>query len=97
MLETLKSSDLEIYLNQTFNLVAPDSTQLTATLTEIKESTKVTKDRRTPFSAIFLAQTNEIYSQGIFHISRDSFGPLDIFMVPIGQNHHGIEYEAVFS
>ena len=52
--------------------------------------------KRTPFSLFFLAPL--LLQQQIFHLTHDAFAePLDIFLVPIGQEPDGYSYEAVFT
>ena len=51
---------------------------------------------RNPFSLFFLSPL--LFEQQIFHLTHDSFtDPLDIFLVPIGQDSNGYSYEAVFT
>ncbi|HYU25781.1 MAG TPA: hypothetical protein VEO74_11295 [Thermoanaerobaculia bacterium] len=51
---------------------------------------------RNPFSLFFLAPL--LLEQKIFHVTHDAFTePLDIFLVPIGQEPTGYSYEAVFT
>ncbi|HKS23041.1 MAG TPA: hypothetical protein VJZ76_09615 [Thermoanaerobaculia bacterium] len=51
---------------------------------------------RNPFSLFFLSPM--LFDQQIFHLTHDSFtDPLDIFLVPIGQEPGGYSYEAVFT
>lgn len=51
---------------------------------------------RNPFSLFFLAPM--LFEQQIFHLTHDAFTePLDIFLVPIGQESNGYSYEAVFT
>ena len=51
--------------------------------------------KRTAFSLYFLAPL--LLPQQIYHVTHDSFEPLDIFLVPIGQQPEGYIYEAVFT
>jgi hypothetical protein len=52
--------------------------------------------KRNPFSLFFLAPL--LLQQQIFHLTHDAFAePLDIFLVPIGQEPNGYSYEAVFT
>jgi len=51
---------------------------------------------RNPFSLFFLAPL--LLQQQIFHLTHDAFAePLEIFLVPIGQEPNGYGYEAVFT
>jgi len=51
---------------------------------------------RNPFSLFFLAPI--LLPQQIYHLTHDAFTePLDIFLVPIGQEPNGYSCEAVFT
>jgi hypothetical protein len=53
---------------------------------------------RQPFSLFFRGPTETPLSQGIHSLEHDSFPePLPIFLVPVGRNAEGWEYEAVFT
>ena len=52
--------------------------------------------QRNPFSLYFLAPL--LLPQQTYHLTHDAFPePLDIFLVPIGQEGNGYAYEAVFT
>jgi hypothetical protein len=52
--------------------------------------------KRNPFSLFFLAPL--LLQQQTFHLTHDAFAePLDMFLVPIGQEPNGYSYEAVFT
>jgi len=52
--------------------------------------------KRTPFSLFFLGPL--LLPQQIYHLTHDAFGdPLDIFLVPVGNEGNGYAFEAVFT
>ena len=52
--------------------------------------------KRNPFSLFFLGPI--LLPQQIYHVTHETFAePLDIFLVPIGQDPNGYSYEAVFT
>jgi len=52
--------------------------------------------KRTAFSLFFLAPL--VVPQGIHRLKHEAFSePLDIFVVPIGQDPNGFTHEAVFT
>lgn len=53
--------------------------------------------RRGPFTLTFCARTAEYLPQGVFALSHDRLGRLDVFMVPVGRTPAGLLLEAVFN
>lgn len=53
---------------------------------------------RPPFSiTLQTAETSREYQQGIYTIQHDAVGSIQLFLVPVGCNEKGLQYEAVFS
>ncbi len=52
---------------------------------------------RAPFSLFFRGPAEVLMTQGTQSLSHETFGSLDIFMVPVSQDATGVLYEAVFS
>jgi len=53
--------------------------------------------RRAPFSVIFRGPPTPVLPQRIYRIENDSMGTFDLFIVPIGPDETGMQYEAVFN
>ena len=53
--------------------------------------------KRGPFSIVFRAPRDFLVPQKIYQLQHDKLGTLDIFLVPIGPDAHGMRYEAVFN
>lgn len=53
--------------------------------------------RRLPFSLVFRARTPKHLPQGMFALSHERFGRLDVFLVPVGRDAEGLLLEAVFN
>jgi hypothetical protein len=49
------------------------------------------------FSALFRAPLNAPLTQGIYQLEHAQFGTFGIFLVPVGRDQRGIEYEAFFN
>ncbi|HYW71900.1 MAG TPA: hypothetical protein VE961_12750 [Pyrinomonadaceae bacterium] len=49
------------------------------------------------FSAVFSCPANLLLPQGLYHLSHEQMGELDIFLVPVTPNQRGPQYEAVFN
>jgi hypothetical protein len=62
-----------------------------------KPSTLQPAARRAPFSLFFLDSDNDVLPQRIYAFDHDELGSFEIFIVPIGQDRHGVRYEAAFA
>jgi hypothetical protein len=51
---------------------------------------------RTPFSIVFRGPPEPILPQQIYRFEHADLGAFDIFIVPIGLDGTGMQYEAVF-
>jgi len=49
------------------------------------------------FSVLFRGPRESVLPQRIYHIEHDEMGAFDLFLVPVGRDHQGTTYEAVFS
>ena len=54
-------------------------------------------DSRSPFSMIFVGRTNGVLPQRIYQLEHDSLGEFELFLVPVGMDANGVQYEAVFT
>lgn len=52
---------------------------------------------RRPFSLVFLGPPQTILPQRIYRIAHATLGEFDLFLVPIGRDASGVQYEAVFT
>ena len=63
--------------------------------------TAVSENRSSPqlesFTLSFLAPPDAPVSQGSYAVAHDALGEFELFVVPVGRNPHGVEYEAVFN
>ena len=53
--------------------------------------------RQQAFSVFFLGPADRLMPQHVYHLSHAQLGELDLFLVPIGKQERGYEYEAVFN
>jgi hypothetical protein len=53
--------------------------------------------QRHPFSLYFTGPPSPLLEQRIYHLTHDSIGAMDLFLVPIGKDAEGYRYEAVFT
>lgn len=62
------------------------------TVSELQENS-----RQQAFSIIFLGPADRMMPQHIYQLKHDQLGELSLFLVPIGKQERGYEYEAVFN
>jgi Domain of unknown function (DUF6916) len=53
--------------------------------------------RQIQFSLLFQGPHDAPIAQGTYNLEHDELGILDMFLVPVGKNANGIEYEAIFN
>lgn len=51
---------------------------------------------RQPFSLAFRGPVSPELRQGTYPLRHATLGLLDVFVVPVGRDEHGVRYEAVF-
>lgn len=52
---------------------------------------------RHPFSLFFVGPKSYLLPQQTYHLTNETLGALDIFLVPVGQREDVYDYEAVFA
>ncbi len=52
---------------------------------------------RHPFSLYFIGPKSYLLQQQTYHLTHPAMEPMDVFLVPVGQNAQAYEYEAVFT
>ncbi len=100
MLDQLSSAKFLPYLNQKFHIHL--ETPLQVDLIEVSDlgpepSDAQAANARRPFSLIFRDPSNTRLPQQIYRIEHAELGTLDIFLVPIGSDEHGMRYQAIFN
>lgn len=53
--------------------------------------------RQEQFSLLFTGPLDLFLPQGIYRLEHDQLGTIDLFLVPIGKDGDGYQYEAVFN
>jgi hypothetical protein len=49
------------------------------------------------FSLVFRGPHDRLLQQGMYRLRHSQLGALELFLVPVGQDHEGLYYEAVFN
>ena len=101
MIEQFTRTTFADRIGETFRLHA-DLETIELRLVEATEATLTFGERPSPpagrsqFSIVFLGPREPILPQRIYRFEHDVLGAFDLFIVPIGPNDAGMQYEAVF-
>jgi hypothetical protein len=80
-----------------FTLWLDDATALPTRLVEARAGGLAAPDGRRPFSLTFEAPPEPALPQSIYRLEHPQQGAMDLFLVPIGRQRSGLQYEAVFA
>ncbi len=97
--ESFTHEMFEARVKERFDIVIEDgriSCEL-AECSQLKDSGPEVEGRRQPFSLIFAGPADPVLPQATYRLENDEMGPLDVFLVPIGQDGSGVQYQAVFA
>jgi hypothetical protein len=98
MLEQLTLESFQPYLQQTFQVQFDPPPCMDLTLAECElVSVPSSNAKRKPFRLVFVGGRTPVLPQRIYRIAHDRVGTLDIFLVPIGPDERGMQYEAIFT
>lgn len=95
MPEQLRPAMFTEYVNTLFEVSDDPAQTLGLTLTSIVEHTKT--ERQEVFSLFFHGPSALFLPQGIHKLKHSHMGVLELFLVPVGQDKDGIQYEAAFN
>ncbi len=95
MLEQLHKESFVECLDQAFHVVEGDASGFDLQLTDVTE--QIHTARQEAFSLMFRGPLDRFMPQGIHQLRNEKLGELQIFLVPIGRDQGGYEYEAVFN
>ena len=87
------------HLNTIFQIHYGAESTLDVELIEIRELVSdTTNPDRTPFSLIFYSIDRKNYLiQQIYTFEHPQMGSLEMFIVPLGPDEHGMRYEVIFT
>lgn len=89
-------------LGEQFQILADDSVTLDVVLVAATEApghpdpAEASGEARAPFSILFRGPLQPLLPQRTYALSHEALGSFDLFIVPIGQDEEGTQYEAVF-
>jgi hypothetical protein len=82
-------------LNTTFRTQLADAKVVELELAEVVEGQ--TTPRQDYFSIIFRGPQDTYLQQSIYRLEHDEMGMLELFLVPVGRDEKGFQYEAIFN
>ena len=95
MLETFNRDAFAEAVGSKFHLPAPDDKILDLELVEVSEVKRGTVQES--FSVTFLLQDGFNAPQGVYDMSHETLGAMQLFLVPIGIENGRLKLEAVFN
>jgi hypothetical protein len=95
MTEDLTHEALVANLNSKFRMPFPNGEALEVELVEVVGHPSA--EGQEQFSAFFRAPLNAPLQQGIYQLEHAQFGTFGIFLVPVGRDERGVDYEALFN
>ena len=101
MIGELTSADFAPHLHEIFRIDLGSNLIIDLELTvvtDLNPATAAKPDGRRPFSIEFLGPISPQYlPQHIYRLEHATFGPLEIFLVPLGPINERMRYEAIFT
>jgi hypothetical protein len=82
-------------LNTKFKLQAESPNTIELELRELTEGVSSAKHEQ--FALLFHGPQNPFLPQAIYQLKHEKLGELGLFLVPIGRDESGFQYEAVFN
>jgi hypothetical protein len=97
-LQLLTASDFKSQVSKDFFIHFSSEVITTAQLEKVVDLPPYKNLERKPFSILLqTTQKHYHYQQAIYTIEQSALGTMQIFLVPVGCNEKGVQYEAVFS
>lgn len=100
MPDVLTADHFRPAVGQAFTLDGSQGGDLVLELAGVRalaDETAPDPDRRAPFALDFRGPPDPVLPQAIYRLRNDGLGPLDIFIVPVGRDDGGTDYEAIFT
>lgn len=87
------------HVGEVFHVMVGDAQEMPILLSEISRLATEGSRRRTrePFSLVFHAPPGSCLEQQIYRIERQGLEPFECFLVPIGPDHFGMRFEAIYT
>lgn len=97
-LQLLTAADFQLQMGNVFCIRFSDKASTAAQLEKVMELPAYKNLERKPFSILLqTTQKDHYYQQAIYTVEQTVLGSMQVFLVPVGCNDTGVQYEAVFS
>ena len=98
MLEDFTPATFSELVGEPFRLVLDDGSGLDLELVSVTPTPTRPGEarRRAPFSVLFRGPAEPVLPQQIYRFESESLGAFELFVVPVGPDESGMQYEAVF-
>jgi len=95
----LRFEDFGDKVGQTFTITEAGLPEVPLTLVEadLLRAHALPPSGRPPFSLIFLFKDQGTLPQRLYQITHDTLGTITLFLVPVGRNANGLQYQALFN
>lgn len=98
MLDKLTEESFSPFLHQKFQIRCDFADPFEAELMETKAMGEGASDtKRRPFSVVLRGPEQQEPMQGLYRITHEKMGTMELFLVPFGSDDEGMLYEAVFT
>ncbi len=94
-LEELHADQFAEYIHSEFQVLDYQPVQFTLRLVDVRERLKL--PHQESFALLFRGPVQYFMPQGIHQLNHGSLGEIDLFLVPVGQDAEGYQYEADFN
>ena len=95
MLEDFTVTTFAERVGETFRVGdGPDAVEME--LLEANDVPRLSEEGRVPFSIVFRGPVEPVLPQRIYRFEHDELGSFELFIVPIGPDEAGMQYQAVF-
>ena len=94
MIETFTEGTFLDHLNTTFRVFGEAAEPLDVELVKV---TSLSSAKHVQFSILFQGPPTLFLPQRTYTLEHEVLGRFDLFLVPVGKNPRGFEYEAVFN
>ncbi len=95
MIENLNKTTLKENLHTIFRVFLADSSTLELELIEVTVLPSARQQEQV--SAIFRGPSDFLLPQAIYPMEHEKLGEFGLFLVPVGKDQKGIQYEAFFN
>jgi hypothetical protein len=96
VVETFEAATFSGREGEPFRLTGDDGAPLDLELVSVTPGAAPPAGRRRPFSLVFRGALEPVLPQQIYRFEHDELGSFELFIVPIGPDDAGMQYQAVF-